>query len=262
MNLTTGTTTAMALKVEQKFASVEVLGVRVHCVRVADLLQTVLEWSGHRLPRTILYVNAHCLNVAWGDREYHTLLNQADLVYPDGISVVWSGRLLAGCQMQKITGADWIYDFSRMAVEHDLRAYFLAGNPGVAHQARRNLLQRFPDLQVVGFSDGYFTERHEMEVFEEIDRLCPQVVFVGMGTPIQEKWLAAHRQQISAPVCWAVGAMFDFVAGIEPRVPPWMNRLYLEWLWRLMIDPRSKWRRYLFGNPLFVYRILRQKIRG
>jgi exopolysaccharide biosynthesis WecB/TagA/CpsF family protein len=100
------------------------------------------------------------------------------------------------------------------------------------------------------------------EVLVDIGRSNPQVVFVGMGAPLQEKWIAAHREEINAPVCWAVGALFDFVAGVEYRVPAWMNRLALEWLWRFLIDPSGKWKRTLVGNPVFVARVLRQKFRA
>ena len=83
-----------------------------------------------------------------------------------------------------------------------------------------------------------------------------------MGTPLQEKWLAAHRHQINAPVCWAVGALFDYVAGEEAPVPDWLDRINLEWLWRLLVNPLDKWKRYLIGNPIFLLRILRQKLQG
>jgi N-acetylglucosaminyldiphosphoundecaprenol N-acetyl-beta-D-mannosaminyltransferase len=96
-------------------------------------------------------------------------------------------------------------------------------------------------------------------VLQEISDLAPHVLFVGLGTPCQEKWIEEKLPGLAVPVIWAVGAMFDFVAGVEPRVPTWMNALGLEWFWRFLMDPIGKWRRYLIGNPLFIYRILRQK---
>ncbi|HEX7973595.1 MAG TPA: WecB/TagA/CpsF family glycosyltransferase [Anaerolineales bacterium] len=247
--------------------SVNILGVQVASLDRNAMMDLVLGWAdrgggdeGKCPARTILYVNAHCLNIASVDQNYRSLLNQADLVYPDGISVVWAGKLLHGCQMYKITGADWIYNFCEAAVRRCLRVYILAGKPGIAALAGANLERIYPGLQIVGARDGYFAEKSESEVLQELAQTSPDVVFVGMGVPRQEKWIADHRAEIATPVCWAVGALFDYVAGKEPRVPVWLNALALEWLWRLLIDPTGKWKRYLFGNPLFIFRILLQKL--
>jgi N-acetylglucosaminyldiphosphoundecaprenol N-acetyl-beta-D-mannosaminyltransferase len=248
------------------FDQVDVLGVPVACLDVAGMLDLVRRWSFEPARRTILYVNAHCLNTAARDSQYHAILNRADLVYSDGISVVWSARWLDGRRLHKMTGADWIYDFAawaQAAGRHEpegIRIYILAGKPGIAHDASHNLRRMFPDINIVGAYDGFFQEKSQAAVLQDIAQSKPHVLFVGMGTPLQEKWIAEHRDQIAAPVCWAVGALFDYVAGIEPRVPAWMNALALEWLFRMLIDPAGKWRRYLIGNPLFVLRILRQKL--
>ena len=233
------------------------------------MIETVFEWAGRKdLPedpsplRTVLYVNAHCLSIASTDSSYHRLLNRADLVYPDGISVVWAGRWLGSACLHKITGADWINNVCEGALNRGLRLYILAGKPGVPQAARAALLKRYPGLEIVGACDGFFIEKNEADVLNEINQTAPDIIFVGMGAPLQEKWIAAHRLEIHAPVCWAVGALFDYVAGVEPRVPAWLNSLAMEWLWRLLIDPAGKWRRYLIGNPLFLYRILRQKLKS
>jgi N-acetylglucosaminyldiphosphoundecaprenol N-acetyl-beta-D-mannosaminyltransferase len=238
---------------------VNILGAPVTCAGKDLLLEQAQVWSRQRQARLITYVNAHCLNVAHTDPAYLELLKTADLVYADGFSVVFAARFLYGARLEKITGRDWIYDFSRMAAEADLKVYILAGRPGVAQKAGSRLRQAFPGLQIVGARDGYFIGCSEEEVLREIRELRPQVVLVGMGIPLQEKWLAVHRTEIQAPVCWAVGALFDYVAGFEPPVPYWLNALAMEWLWRLILDPTGKWRRYLVGLPLFALRLIRQK---
>jgi len=239
--------------------AVNILGIEVDCVDVAGLLDRVGEWVEQAQPRLIAYVNAHCLNLAYENGDYRAVLDAADLVYSDGIGAVWAGRILAGCRLEKITGRDWINDFEGRAVAHGWRVYILAGKPGVAARAASLMRQRSPGLEVVGVSDGFFAEKSEAEVLREIATTRPHVVFVGMGTPTQEIWLASHRQDIHAPVCWAVGALFDYVAGIEPPVPAWLNVLALEWLWRFCMDPLGKWRRYLVGTPLFILRVCQQK---
>jgi N-acetylglucosaminyldiphosphoundecaprenol N-acetyl-beta-D-mannosaminyltransferase len=158
-----------------------------------------------------------------------------------------------------MTGADWIHDFCQQAQQVGLRLYILAGEPGIARLASDNLQNKYPGLKIVGCSDGWFSERSQSDVIHEINAASPHVVFIGLGVPRQEKWIAGRRKQIEAPVCWGVGALFDYVAGVEARVPRLMNLLALEWFWRLIMDPRGKWRRYLLGNPLFIYQVLRQK---
>jgi N-acetylglucosaminyldiphosphoundecaprenol N-acetyl-beta-D-mannosaminyltransferase len=239
----------------------QILGVRVHGVDALELLSLAEKWVKESSPRTILYVNAHCLNIARRDIDYRAVLNRADLVYADGISVVWSSRFLGfHGHIQKATGADWIQSYCRQAEESGLKSYILAGKPGIASKAKSRLIEKYPGLRVTGVCDGFFIEKDEKTVLMEISESRPDVVFVGRGTPLQEKWIADNRTRISAPVCWGVGALFDYIAGVERRVPSGLNRIGLEWLWRLLEDPRGKWRRYLVGNLSFLYHVFCQKV--
>jgi N-acetylglucosaminyldiphosphoundecaprenol N-acetyl-beta-D-mannosaminyltransferase len=250
-----------ASAIETVAESVEILGVRIDCMNTTRILDRIRDWAGSTERRTVMYVNAHCLNIAYQDSGYRAVLNAADLVYTDGVSVAWASRWLHGCSMQKATGADWIEPLCMRAVEHGWRIYILAGRPGTAATARLRLEERYPGLQIVGTSDGFFVERSERDVVEHIAAVKPDIVFVGLGTPRQEQWVAAHAGDLPDAIYWAVGALFDYVAGLERRAPAWMRALALEWAWRLLIDPFGKWRRYIIGNPLFVVRVLRQRLR-
>lgn len=235
-------------------------------IRIADcdkqtLLNQIFDWAVQPQPRTILYVNAHCLNLAARLPDYRTCLKQADLVYADGISVVWASHFLKQPRLHKITGRDWINDFSAQAAQKAVKMFIFAGKPGVAERAAQRLQHNFPLLQIVGTADGYFATRSEAETLQHIAATAPDVLFVGRGTPLQEYWIAANRPCLNVPVVWAVGALFDYVAGIEQPVPAWMNRLALEWLWRLLINPRHKWQRYLIGNPEFVMRVFLERLK-
>ena len=240
--------------------TVEVLGVRVACLTLSQMLSLVVEWTHSSQLRSVAYANAHSLNLASRTPDFKALLRQTDLVYADGISVVWAARFLYGARLQKMTGRAWIEDFCAVAEQHALRLYLLAGQPGVAEAAAQRLRQRWPALKIVGCADGFFAQKSASQVLEEIQLAHPHLLFLGMGSPQQEAWVAQHRQQISAPVCWSVGALFDYLAGREAPVPNWLDRLGLEWLWRLGLDPRRKWQRYVLGNPLFIMRVIKQKI--
>jgi N-acetylglucosaminyldiphosphoundecaprenol N-acetyl-beta-D-mannosaminyltransferase len=243
------------------FRKVNILNINVACVDVTDLLSLIEKWSLEEIKRTITYVNAYCFSITRNDPEFCEILLESDLTYSDGISVVWAASLLNGCSLHKITGADWIDDFCFLATQKQLRIYILAGKSGIAEEAAKRLRIRFPNIQIVGTCDGYFYERSEEIILNEIEAQRPHIVFIGMGTPTQEKWIHANREKINAPVCWAVGALFDYVAGIEPRVPNWMNAIALEWFWRWMMDPIGKFKRYAIGNPEFIIRVLYQRLR-
>jgi N-acetylglucosaminyldiphosphoundecaprenol N-acetyl-beta-D-mannosaminyltransferase len=240
--------------------TVDVLGAPVACIDVQGLLQTALAWSGEARQRTLMYANAYALNTAVQVPALREAWQAADLLYADGVSVAWAARWLYNQRLEKMTGADWIERLAGLSASLQRRWFILGGAPGVAELAGLQLAREFPGLQIVGSYYGYFAEAETPHVLDLIRQARPDLLFVGLGTPRQELWLVRHRSQIDAPLCWAVGALFDYVAGVERRVPPWMNKLGLEWLYRLWVDPRGKWRRYLLGNPWFIGRVLQQKL--
>ena len=155
-----------------------------------------------------------------------------------------------------MTGADWIYDLARFGAENDLSLFLMGSRPGVAARAAERLRSLFPALAITGTHHGYLAEAGAAEeAIRSVNEARPDIVLVGMGTPIQEKFLRRCRDRIDAPVCWVVGALFDFVAGEVPRAPKWMLDNGLEWLFRLAYEPRRMWARYLVGNALFLWRV-------
>ena len=172
-----------------------------------------------------------------------------------------AARILGSHLPARMTGADWIDPFCRNAETRGLRLYVLGGRPGVAVEACRRLRVRYPELRIVGCDQGYVQEPAQtVRAIEDINRARPDVLMVGMGTPEQERWIAANRAALDVPVCWAVGALFDYVAGVAPRGPRWMLDHGLEWLYRLWLEPGRMAGRYLIGNPLFVVRVLNQLV--
>ena len=138
---------------------VKILGVKVNCDDKQTILRRVPKWAKENRSRTITYVNAHCLNLSCQNSEYRDAINQSDLVYSDGISVVWASKLLGGCRLEKITGREWIFDLCNLAITNNLNLYILASAPGIASKASARLKDRFPKLTIVGTSDGYFYEK-------------------------------------------------------------------------------------------------------
>ncbi len=238
------------------------MGVPVACVDKQGLLGAVSTWmqaeSGASRPvRLVTYMNAHCFNLVFSDTEYRQNLQKFDLIYADGVGAVLAGRLLGGCRLTKLTGADWIYDLCDLAQRRRWNLFIVAGKPGIAARARTNLCELYPDLVISGAYDGHFIEKSERQLLDSIRRQAPDLLLLGMSVPLQENWSASLRCELPVRICWAVGALFDYVAGKEPRAPGWMRAVALEWLWRLLVNPAGKWNRYLIGNPVFLYRLLR-----
>jgi len=202
----------------------------------------------------MLYVNVHCMNVRARDDRYASILEAADVVYCDGTGVRLGARLAGIPIPARMTGADWIHDLCRFAIARGLSLYFLGGEPGVAAEAARRLQELYPGLTIRGVASGYGEADPSIA---EVNSSKPDILLVGMGTPTQEKWIASHRDELDVPVVWAVGALFDFMSGRIPRGPRWMTEHDLEWLCRLAAEPRKLWRRYLIGNPLFVWRVVK-----
>jgi len=207
----------------------------------------------------VMYANVHVLNVAWDDPELRAILNDADVVYCDGTGVALGARLLGYHLPGRMTGADWIEPLCEACAAKDISLYLLGGRPGVVAHAAELLQARHAGLHIVGTHHGYLADSESCRAaIAAVNAACPHILLVGMGTPVQEKWIAAHRDRLQVPVVWAVGALFDFVAGVQPRGPRWMLDHGLEWLCRLWSDPCRLWSRYMVGNPLFILRVLRQ----
>jgi N-acetylglucosaminyldiphosphoundecaprenol N-acetyl-beta-D-mannosaminyltransferase len=209
-----------------------------------------------------MYANVHVLNTACRDPELRLVLNQADLVYCDGSGVVLGARILGRHLPGRMTGADWIHDLCATCQKRGLSLYFLGGEPGIADRAATKLVEQYPSLKIVGTHHGHYDHQglENEDVLATIDVLRPDIVLVGFGTPLQEKWIGCNSGRLETPVVWAVGALVDFVAGKTPRGPRWMLEHGLEWLYRLWVEPRRLWRRYVLGNPLFIWRVLKERV--
>jgi len=239
---------------------INILGVAVHRLSMADLIREVTQRARSEVRSTVLYANVHVLNTAYRDADLRRILNQADLVYCDGAGVRLGARLLGHHLPPRMTGADWIKPLCAACAAEEITLYFLGSRPGVASRAAESLRASYSWLYVGGTYHGYLADPDICAAaIAAVNAAHPHILLVGMGTPLQEKWIAAHRHELQAPVVWAVGALFDFVAGVQPRGPRWMLDNGLEWLYRLLSDPRRLWQRYVVGNPLFMLRVLRQK---
>ncbi|HEB50141.1 MAG TPA: glycosyltransferase [Desulfobulbus sp.] len=239
--------------------TIDFLGIRVDVLDTGGLCDRVLALARQEGPHRVMYVNADCMLIARHNRAYRQALNRADLVYADGIGVVWGARLWGHDLPGRSTGADFMPAFCRVFAGHGIRLFLLGAREGVADAAARRLVAQAPGLQVVGTHHGYFRPDESEKIVEQVNRLRPHILLVGMGAPCQELWIERYSESLRVPVLWGVGGLFDFLSGRTRRGPQWLLDHGFEWLCRLLVEPRRLWRRYLIGNMQFVYYILRQR---
>lgn len=221
----------------------------------------LLDWIAGDRTRLVTYLNAHNVNLAFEDPQYAEVLREADLLYADGMGVVWGWRALGRALPERVNAGDFIVDFCRDLAERGLSIYLLGSYDGVAAEAARRWSEQAPMLKVAGTRDGFFGADEETAVVDEIRRAAPSILLVGMGVPRQEMWTARWKNQLNVPVVWCVGALFEYWGMKRSRAPEWMRRVGLEWAWRLALEPRRLGRRYVIGNLRFLKHlwILRRK---
>ena len=243
---------------------VDVLGVGVDPLTVGSLNAEVSRLARHEGCSAVLNVNAHCLNLLQRDTRLRKFFYDAEVVFCDGAGVVLGARMLGRRLPARITYADFIHPLTALAAAEGLSMFFLGARPGVAERAARNLERRHPGLRIVGVHSGFFDHRTDgpqnEAVLRQINAASPDILLLGMGMPLQERWLMQNIGRLEARVALTGGAVFDYASGAARRGPKPLTDNGLEWLARLMLEPGRLWRRYLIGNPAFLLRILRQRL--
>jgi len=207
-------------------------------------------------------VNAAKVVAASRDEKLRRALKEADLVTADGMSVVWASYVLGEPLKERVTGIDLFERLVEHAASERLSVYFL----GAREESVRGVVERFgerhPNLIIAGYRDGYFRPSESAAVAEAIKRSRADLLFVAMGSPAQEYWIAANLARTGARFALGVGGSFDHLSGLARRAPAWMQRSGLEWFYRFLREPRRLWRRYLIGNAIFIWLVGKQALGG
>jgi len=240
---------------------INILGVGVSALTMPLALEQIGGWIERGERRYVCCTNTHLITEAQSKPALREALNQAGLVTPDGMPLVWLSRRLGQPEVGRVYGPDLLLAACEAGLGRGWRHYFYGGGPGVAELLAERLSGRFAGLQVAGCSAPPFRALAPEEDRAEVERINAaraNLVWVGLGAPKQELWMAAHLGQVEAAVMLGVGAAFDFHAGLKKQAPLWMQRGGLEWLFRLLSEPRRLGPRYLVNNPLFVGLVLLQ----
>lgn len=205
---------------------------------------------------TAAFVNAHCVNVAANDKQYAYALRQADFLLPDGAGIGLAARMTGQKFVENLNGTDLCLPLCQEAALRGKSIYLLGSRPGVASDAADQLIRKVPGLRIAGVQHGFFGEDETDDVIAEINASDADIVLVAMGVPAQDLWVHTNRDALNAGLVMGVGALLDFMAGNIKRAPAFLRKAKLEWAWRLGLEPRRMFKRYVLGNPAFVGRAM------
>jgi N-acetylglucosaminyldiphosphoundecaprenol N-acetyl-beta-D-mannosaminyltransferase len=242
---------------------VNVLGVGISVLNLQTALTAIADAARARRKGYICVTGVHGVMEAQNDEAFRTILNSALLCTPDGMPMVWVGRLTGHREMNRVYGPDLMLDVCAWSEKNPCRHFFFGGAPGVAKMLAEKLQARFPKLEVAGtFTPPFRPLRadEEKQLVEMVRVAQPDIFWVGLSTPKQESFMAEFLPKLDATLMIGVGAAFDFHAGCVKQAPRWMQRSGLEWCYRLYCEPRRLWKRYLRNNPLFLIKIAAQLV--
>ncbi|CAM3382781.1 WecB/TagA/CpsF family glycosyltransferase [Rhodothermus bifroesti] len=240
-----------------------ILGMRVDATSYAWATKQIIDWAEARESRYVCAANVHMVMEAYDSPDFRAIVNAADLVTPDGMPLVWTLRRMGIPKQERVYGPTLTLWVAQEAARCGIPVGFYGGHPEATQGISENLSRRFSGLQVSYCYSPPFrplTPEEDKKVVEAINASGTRILFVGLGCPKQEYWMAAHKGQIQA-VMVGVGAAFDFHAGRIRQAPFWLQQMGLEWFFRLLMEPRRLWRRYVRHNPRFVVLVGRQLLK-
>lgn len=237
--------------------AVSILGVEVDNVTTVEALSYVADFVKEGSSHQVITVNPEFVMAAQRLPAFRTVINQADLRLPDGVGLLWAARHQGTPLRERVAGSDMVPLIARQAARLGHTLFLLGAGPGVAQRTALELTRQAPGIAVVGTCAGSPAAEDEDRILTLIRERSPDILFVAYGAPQQDLWIARNRERLEVPVAMGVGGAFDFLAGVTRRAPPWVQRLGLEWLHRLLQEP-WRWRRQL-AIPHFMWRIVRQR---
>lgn len=240
---------------------VELLGIKIHSLKVAELIDAIGEIAVQKRKCIFTHVNIHAMNIAAKNSVFKNFLNNADINFCDGDGVRLGAVLQNKHIVEKITYNRFIYKLAAYSQDNNLSWYILGSKPGVTEIAEEKLNLQFPTLNIAGHHHGYINEEKvKAQVIEDIHRCQPNILILGMGMPYQERFLEENMEALSFNVALTGGAVFEYVSGKARMTPSIYYKLKLEWFYRFMHEPKRLFNRYVIGNPAFIIRVLVDKI--
>jgi len=240
-----------------------ILGFYVDKITMDQLIERIdgfVKWPKTNA-HTIVLLNPHLLLEAKKIAGYKDYIQKADIVTADGIGILLAGRVLGSRFPERVTGTDLMPKLIELCADKGYSLYFLGGEAGIAEKAKQIFEQKYPTVKIVGTHHGYFAPEEEKKIVMEINKKKTDILIVCMGAYKQEMFIQRHLNELTVSVCFGNGAAFDFITGKRRRAPLLMQRFGIEWLFRLFVEPRRLWKRYLIGNAIFIWLLIRELIK-
>lgn len=246
---------------ERRFEKkVKLLGIEFDNLRIKDILKNITKRITSNEKQSIFFINADCLNKAYENAQYQELLQKADMVLPDGSGINMGCNMIHTPLKENLNGTDMLPFICKLSAKKDFSIYLLGAKDGIANDMKNNLHKMYPNLNIVGTHHGYINDTSlTQEVINDINEKQPDILFVAMGAPYQEIFIETYRDQIDAKIFLGVGGLFDFYSNKIKRAPLFVREIGFEWIYRMLQEPKRMWKRYIIGNPKFLYRIFKYK---
>jgi len=232
--------------------TVNLLGTEIHALSMYEVLGICEEHIHMKRMLLLGVINVAKLVNCRKNTELRQSLNEADVVVADGLPVVWLSILVGNPLPERIAGIDIMYQLLKLASKNHYRVFFLGAKQQIVKKVVDFSQREYPGLQIAGYRNGYFKESEDKDVAEQIRESSTDILFVAISSPKKEIFLRKWRGFMGIPVCHGVGGSFDVLAGVTKRAPMWMQRCGIEWLYRLIQEPRRMWKRYLVTNTIFI----------
>jgi N-acetylglucosaminyldiphosphoundecaprenol N-acetyl-beta-D-mannosaminyltransferase len=213
-------------------------------------------------PRQHVVVNVAKIVTMQKDAQLKRIINSCHMVNADGMPIVWASKILGQPLSGRVTGVDLFLRLVKLCAEKGYRPFFFGAREWVVAKVVEIFQQEYSTLKIAGFRNGYFSEKEEADIASMIKESQAHILFVGFSTPMKENFLNKWMSTMGVPFCMGVGGSFDIVAGLTKRAPIWMQSYGLEWLYRLIQEPRRMWRRYATTNPMFIWMVLKEYLKG
>jgi N-acetylglucosaminyldiphosphoundecaprenol N-acetyl-beta-D-mannosaminyltransferase len=238
--------------------TITIMGVRIHNITehtAMDRITRGISQNERTGGMSVYFTNVHTIHLAKRNQKFRAAINNCDLMLSDGSGLSLAGKLFGTPIIQNLNGTDFTPALFSSSMKEGWSIYLLGARPDVVMRCRERLMERYPQLNIVGYHDGHSLHEKEQTIINDIRAKQPDILFIALGSPLQEMWIATHARDLNARVCLAVGGLFDFIAGERKRAPQWMRRLGLEWVFRFLQDPATKWKRVIVEIPIFLVHV-------
>lgn len=244
---------------------VNICGVKIDNYSFNDVVERIVKHAQKSsTPSYVVTPNAQHVLTLQRDAYFRQIYDKAFLAVADGVSLLWSAKFLKTPLNGRVNGTDLFEKLSAVAEQKGLKIFLLGGRAGAAQAAKKTLQTRHPNIQIVGTHCppyGFESQPEELALINsKIKAAAPDILFVGLGAPKQEKWIYENYQELGVPVSLGIGVSFELVSDMVQRAPLWMQKWGLEWLFRLIVEPKRLWKRYIMGNPQFMWLVIKQRL--